>query len=413
MASKREGLANNSMKSDQDGGFEAIWPGVRAEIESARHRRVNQRRAVRIGGSLALLMAVAGLGVIGLQSLTPHARAFNPWQLQDISSETGISADYPLALGKRIFVVHGHGDHQNIACVEKRSGAITWTNGLSFSRCRLAADEQRVYLLANANGGHWVCAALDARTGSTLWSQPASESLAGLPSTLTMLRDGLCWSEGNRVVLREAATGKLVWNTTIGSGGLLSAPVPREGVLLAASSDGFHALSPRTGEILWSQPLPGSSAVARFTRPMLEAGGDRLFCASRSSGGKGVLWCIDTGTKKVLWTRETEVPVKLHLHGERVFVRSLNLDAFDARTGQALWQAPVGGCGTLSFHGDRVYLVDAAEHSRVLALDSATGHRVWTHAVAGSCNGVVVSDRVGFLSGNDRTLYAFALNEES
>jgi glucose dehydrogenase len=85
--------------------------------------------------------------------------------------------------------------------------------------------------------------------------------------------------------------------------------------------------------------------------------------------------------------------------------------AFDARTGQPLWQAPAGGCGTLSFEGNRVYLVDAKERSRVLALDAATGSQVWTRAMAASCNGIIVTGGMGILSGNDHTLYAFALNE--
>ncbi len=396
------------MNDDKNPGFEAIWPGVQAEIRAARRRR----KAVRIGASAGVLLLAAGLSGVVLRFAAPSVWAVNSWEVADVSAETGISADYPLARGRHIYVVHGQGDHQHIACVMKHSGALAWTNDLRFSKCRLAADDERVYLLVNADAGRWVCAALDARTGATLWREPASEIPSGLPSTLAVLPNGLCWSEGNHLIMREPATGKLVWGKSIGSG-LLSAPVQGEGALIAASSDRIHALNPVTGEPLWSQALPGSSVLARFTRPMLEASGGRLFCASRNNLGKGALCCIETATRKVLWTQETEAPFKLHFHGAQVFVRSLNLDAFDAQTGAPLWQLPVGGCGTLSFHRGRVYLVDAAERARVLALDSVTGKPVWTHTVAGSCNGVVVSDRVALLSGNNRTLYAFALNGRS
>jgi len=395
---------------DLDSGLDKIWPGVRAEIESARRKQAFRRRAVRVAATVCLPLAVALIVVFGLPLLA-QSWAFHPWQLQGISSETGVSADYPLARGKQIFVVHGQGDRQHIACVTKRSGAVVWTNALNFSKCRLAVDNQRVYVLANGQGGHWICAALSAKNGATLWTQPTSETPSGPPSTITVLRDGLCWSEGSRVVLRDAATGALFWSRTIGSGGLLSAPVQQGRTLFTASLDTFHALNPHTGEVFWSLPLADRTVLAALTRPMLEAGAGRVFCASRNDHGKGVLRSIAPDTREILWTRETAAPVKLHFHGERLFVRTPDLDAFDARTGQPLWQAPVGGCGTLSFEGNRVYLVDAKERSRVLALDAATGSQVWTRAMAASCNGIVVTGQMGILSGNDQTLYAFALNE--
>jgi outer membrane protein assembly factor BamB len=284
---------------------------------------------------------------------------------------------------------------------------------LTFAKCRLAADNQRVYLMANGRDGNWICAALSAKNGATLWTQPASETPAGPPSTLTLLRNGLCWSEGNRVVLREPATGRLLWSRTVGRGGLLSAPVQQGTTLFTAALDQLHALNPRTGDVLWSQPLASHTVLANLTRPMLEAGAGRIFCASRDDQGKGVLRCIEPATRQVLWTRETAAPLKLHFHSERLFVRTPDLNAFDTRTGRPLWQAPVGGCGTLSFRGNRVYLVDAAEKSRVLALDVVTGKQVWTHAVVASCNGIVVTGHYGILSGNDRTLYTFDLNDQS
>jgi outer membrane protein assembly factor BamB len=401
------------VNNDPNSGLDRIWPGVRAEIESARRKQAFRRKATRVAAVSCLVVAVGAVALIGFKVAVPEVWAFHPWQLQDISSEIGVSADYPLTRGKHIFVVHGHGDHQHIACIEKRTGAMLWTNATSFSKCRLAADGQRVYVLASTQGANWICAALNARNGTTLWSQPSSQTPAAPPSTLTVLRAGLCWSEGNRVVLREPATGRLVWSKPVGSGGLLSAPVQQGTALFTASLDTFYALSLGTGEVLWSQPLADRTPLAAFSRPMLEAGDSRIYYASRDGQGKGVLRCIETGTRKVLWTQGTEVPVKLHFHGERVFVRSQDLNAFDARTGQPLWQVAVGGCGTLSFRGDRVYLVDAAERSRVLALDGGTGKQVWTQTVAGSCNGIIVTGRMGILSGNDRTLYAFALNEQS
>lgn len=401
------------MNEDRDRGLDAIWPGVRAEIQSVRRQRAWRRTAVRITATVCGVIATAALGVLGLRWVAPRPGAFHSWQLQDINSATGVSSDYPLAQGNRLFVVEGQRERQHVACIDKRTGTRLWASDLRFSQCRVAADAQRVYVLAHCPGQSWRCVALEAKSGAVLWQSAGDDAQGGLPSTLTVLRHGLCWTEGNRVVLRESATGRLVWSKSVGSGGLLAAPVRQAAVLFTASAENLYALDQRTGEIRWSCSLAERTPLAGFTRPLLEAGEGRIFCATRNRRGKGVLSCIETTTRAVLWTQAIEPPVKLHRHGGRVFVRSLNLDAFDARTGQPVWQVPVGGCGTLSFRGDRIYLVDTANGGRVLALEAATGNRVWTQTVAGSCNGIVVSDRVGILSGNNRTLYAFALQEKS
>lgn len=368
---------------------------------------------MRITAAVCGVIATAALGVLGFRWLAPRPGDFHSWQLRDISSATGVSPDYPLAQGNRLFVVEGQRDRQHLACIDKRTGARCWTSDLRFAQCRVAADAQRVYLLAHYPGQSWRCVALEAKSGAVLWQSAGDDAQGGLPSTLTVLRHGLCWTEGNRVVLRESATGRLVWSKSVSSVGLLAAPVRQAAVLFTASAENLYALDQRTGEIRWSCSLAERTPLAGLTRPLLETGEGRIFCATRNRGGKGVLSCVETATRAVVWTQAIENPVKLHRHGERVFVRSLDLSAFEARTGRALWRAPVGGCGTLSFRGDHIILVDTANGGRVLALDAVTGSQVWTQTVAGSCNGIVVSDRVGILSGNNRTLYAFALQEKS
>ncbi len=184
-------------------------------------------------------------------------------------------------------------------------------------------------------------------------------------------------------------------------------------MLFAASAEHCYAINESNGEILWQCPLTTGHVPGLFTRPMLVAAAGQVLCARRTSQGKGILCCIKPETQTIAWTRETEAPLNLHVHQAKAFVRSGNLSAFDARTGQPLWRVPVGGCGTLSFRANRIYLVDAAEKARVLALNGETGKQVWARRLAASCNGIVVSGPVGLLSGNNHTLYAFALNENS
>jgi outer membrane protein assembly factor BamB len=94
----------------------------------------------------------------------------------------------------------------------------------------------------------------------------------------------------------------------------------------------------------------------------------------------------------------------------RLYARSRELDALDAVTGRALWSVPIGGCGGLSFDEGTVYAVDADSRGRMVALDDRTGRPLWHRDLAGSCNGIVVSGGMGFLSGNNGRLHAVFLD---
>ena len=402
------------MNDPHDNGLDAIWPRVSAEIESERRKSVRRQRALRrtaIGvGALAatglVLMAVARIGPFG----TEGRGATDSWQLADVSLSADNRSEYPLVRGRRVFAVRHSGGGQHVVCIEKLTGAVLWESGLQFQECRLAADERRVYVLARADGAAWQCAALDAASGKMLWSR-ADELLSKQPPlTLTIVPGGVCWVRKGELVLRDCETGAPKWRASFAANETLSTPVERRGIIFTASRSKLHALNATTGDHLWSRALANDTAVFAPLPPFLKATAGRLLIAFREGAARGVLQCVDPDTHDVLWTRETPVPVNLDADTEHVYLRSQALGAYDARTGALLWTANVGGCGPLAFDDGRVYLADPKGRYSLLALDARVGKPVWRRSAVASCGGIVISGKIGFVSGNDGRLRAVVLD---
>jgi outer membrane protein assembly factor BamB len=400
------------MNDPQENGLDRIWPRVSAVIESERRKTARRRKALRgtaLGaGVLAAglsLMAVAGIGPYG----TEGRRADDSWQLADVSLAADNRTEYPLVRGRRVFALRGHGDQQRVVCVEKHTGAVLWEVGWPFQECRLAADDRRVYVTARVDGAVWRCAALEAASGRTLWSR-ADELAPRQPLwTLSVSQAGLCWIQKGALLLRDGDTGGLKWRAAFGADEVLSAPVELRGTLFIASRNKLHALRADNGGFLWSQPLANSAAVLAPLPPFLKTSDRRLLVAFRAGAARGILQCVDPDTRGVLWTRETPVPVNLDADAEHAYLRSQTLEAYDARTGARLWTANVGGCGPLAFDDGRVYLADPKGRHSLLALDARAGKPVWRRSAVASCGGIVVSEKIGFVSGNDGRLRAVVL----
>ncbi|MCX6909843.1 MAG: PQQ-binding-like beta-propeller repeat protein [Verrucomicrobia bacterium] len=402
------------MNGPHDNGLDAIWPRVSAEIESERRKAVRRQRALRrmaLGvGALAatgvVFMAVARTWPFG----TEGRGATDSWQLADVSLSADNRSEYPLVRGRRVFAVRGQGDRQRVVCIEKLTGAVLWESGLHFQECRLAADERRVYVLARPDGTAWRCAALEAAGGKMLWSRDEELLSKQPPLTLAVVPGGVCWVRKGELVLRDCETGAPKWRASFNANEILSTPVEHRVTIFIASRSKLHAVNAATGEHLWSRALAGNAVVLAPLPPFLKASDGRLLIAFRGGTARGVLQCVDPDTHDVLWTRETPVPVNLDADAEHVYLRSQALGAYDTRTGALLWTANVGGCGPLAFDDGRVYLADPKSRYSLLALDARMGKPVWRRSAVVSCGGIVVSGKIGFVSGNDGRLRAVVLD---
>jgi outer membrane protein assembly factor BamB len=396
------------MNDSHDNGLESIWPRVSAEIESERRKTVRRRKLLRRSATGLGAMAAAGLVWAVVAGNRPPAAA-DSWQLADVSLSADNRNEYPLVRGQRVFAMRHRDGAQHVVCIGKLTGGILWENALPFRECRLVADERRVYVLGRGDSAEWQCSALDAANGKLLWSCADELSATQPPLTFTVLRAGVCLTRQGTLVLRNGETGELKWRAKFAANEVVSAPVEHGREVFTASRSRLYALDSNTGERLWSRALEENSVVFTPLPPLLRVSADRLVVAFRRAITGGVLQCVDPGTREILWARETSAPINLDADAEHVYLRSQTLAAYDARTGGPLWTANVGGCGPLAFDDGRVYLADPKSRYSLLALDARMGKPVWRRSAVASCGGIVVSEKIGFVSGADGRLRAVVL----
>jgi outer membrane protein assembly factor BamB len=405
------------MNDPQHNGLDGIWPRVSAEIESERRKAVRRRRLLhRAAGGLGALATAGLVWAVVARTWLPVADvngASDSWQLADVSLSADNRSEYPLVRGQRIFAVHHSDGGQHVVCIGKLTGSILWESESQFRECRLAADERRVYVLARADRTEWVCTALDAATGKLLWSRADDVSMTQPPLTFSVMQTGVCSTRKGGLVFRDCETGDPKWRVAFGANEVVSAPVEHGGVVFTASRSKLYALNSATGERLWSRALENNSAAFAPFPPLLKASAGKLLIAFRRAVAGGVLQCVDPNTQEVLWARETSAPINLDADAEHVYLRSQALGAYDVRTGALLWTAKVGGCGPLAFQDGRVYLADPKGRYGLLALDARVGKPVWRHSTVASCGGIVISGKVGFVSGADGRLRAVVLDAGS
>lgn len=395
--------------NNQDHGLDRAWPRIAEEIARARRRKARGRQASRwatvsAAAGLAAVVAIAG----GARSQRTTG-AYRPWDLADIVPAGNVSPEYPLVSGKLVFAVRGGSRNGHVACIRKESGNVAWEIMTPFSECRLACDGRQLYVLYREPAAAWRCAAYDARTGKELWRQPAGEAGDASPSMMAVVRGGVAWSRGNRLILCSAKDGRTLWSRTAERDETLSAPRAQGGAVFAVSASQAYAFRADSGKLLWR--YSSGPRTDRTRKPgLMELSEGRVFAALRTASGRGSVACLDADTGVALWTAPAPMPLRLQVAHRQVLVRSASLNALDARTGAPLWNAPVGGCGPISVRKDRLYVIDAADRRELVALDSHSGRAAWRRKAAASCSGVVADGGMGFISGSDGILHALALN---
>jgi outer membrane protein assembly factor BamB len=189
---------------------------------------------------------------------------------------------------------------------DARTGAERWTREVDCANCGPAAGGGRVYVA----GGE--LAALDARTGRTIWSVP-TEGSAGFGSwpaqangivylrTVTSRSLGgdrsefSFWLEAHR-----ATDGKRLWRAAVGkkNGFWLSPIAVGSGIVVYPSEDGrLHALDALTGARRWT--MPGND---RDVRPAVANG----LVWTGDSGGR--LVALDARTGRRRWASRPFLP---------------------------------------------------------------------------------------------------------
>ncbi|MBI3648555.1 MAG: PQQ-like beta-propeller repeat protein [Actinobacteria bacterium] len=169
----------------------------------------------------------------------------------------------------------------------------------------------------------------------------------------------------------------------------LSAPVIDGTTVISVGPDAVYGVDLETGTQLWSVPRDGPPAPAAVA----EAGGTTLLLFTDGGDAEtSKLRAIDLATRKEAW----DVPLDsvsrsgVTVDGDHAFVGDAggNVSAIDVVAGALDWSVAVGGeaKGPLAAAGGKVFVVPLSHEFKdsvtatVVALDAATGERVWSYA---------------------------------
>ncbi|RBQ16901.1 hypothetical protein DP939_27955 [Spongiactinospora rosea] len=148
-------------------------------------------------------------------------------------------------------------------------------------------------------------------------------------------------------------------------GGLRDAPMVTDGIVYVSGGDRVYALDAASGRPRW----------ARTIGELLQVVDGQVYVSDT-----GRLHVLDarTGVAKWQWDQYVlhEIEDLTVAEGLAVFCTGGRAVALDAASGRRLWRTGERGCGHLAIDGGAVYVHEG--DSTVSALDAATGHRRWS-----------------------------------
>jgi outer membrane protein assembly factor BamB len=265
--------------------------------------------------------------------------------------------------------------------------------------------------------------AVDLTAGELRWKFPTGGSVRSRPE----VADGIVYASSDDGFLYavEAASGTLSWRADLGAADMpergalgsawdyqLSSPVVAEGaVYVGSGANAVYAFDAVSGEQLWRYPtasrVRSSPAVAEGVVYI----GD----------GVSTLHAIEAASGARLWTAEgcsisTPLVVDGAVYcGSRGFVE---VRAWDAATGELLWQFSVGHSWVDSSPRivDGTLYIGSSDAASLFALDPVTGARKWRAQLTGyAWSSPAVSQGVAyigtFMPGIPGKLYAVGASD--
>lgn len=299
----------------------------------------------------------------------------------------------PVASADTIYVIDSE---QVVSATNAANGSKRWSVKLKSDNRRdgtgigsgIALDSGKLVIAS----GYGFVAALDASNGAELWRVVTEAPMTGSPT----VKDGRVFvsSNNNEVITLDLDDGSLLWSdqAIAESARVLGSPSAAavEDIVVAPYSSGeIIAYLAANGRRLWTEALasPGQftpiSAINDIgARPVL--GGGLVFAASQS----GVLAAIDGRTGNRIWQQpigSTQAPA---LSGEYLFVLGVEaeLACFNAGTGQVVWVKELPKYsnekkqkGRITYSGPLVasgQIVAASSTGDLIAFDPQTGEEM-------------------------------------
>ena len=253
-----------------------------------------------------------------------------------------------------------------------------------------------VYITLYDNSLH----ALDASTGSAIWSHQADGWITSSPVVVEGVVYAGSWD--GYVYALDAVTGNLLWRYE--TAGTVSAPLKVSGdVVYAGAGGSVYALQASTGELIWS------NEVVDFVYSISSVQAGEVVYAGSAAG---ILYALDSSTGEALWQHKASgeearsqlfFAPEVAVVGETVYIGpdSGHVRVLDASTGDLLWEyetpervalIPVVDAGV-------VYAVAGLLDDSLYALDASTGDLLWEYTEVDRIWSLAVSDGLVYVSG--------------
>lgn len=299
----------------------------------------------------------------------------------------------PVATADTIYVLDSR---QTVHAFDVSTGSKRWSEKLSSGNRRdgigigggIAVEGDKLIV----SSGFGFVAALDASNGSEIWRRNMEAPMTGAPT----VKDDRVFvsSNNNEVIALELSSGETIWSdqAIAESARVLGSPSAAavEDIVVAPYSSGeIIAYLAANGRRLWSEALnsPGQftpiSAINDIGgRPVL--GGGLVFAASQS----GVMAAIDGRTGNRVWQQPIGTIQAPALAGEYLFVMGVEaeLAAINAATGQVIWVEQLEKFrnaekkkGRITYAGPLVAsgkIVVASSQGDLIAFDPQTGAEI-------------------------------------
>ena len=238
--------------------------------------------------------------------------------------------------------------------------------------------------------------AIESETGKVRWRRQVGGTLPSSPAI-----DGprlVVASQSGAVTALERARGRVVWRVQTG-GKVESSPVAVDGLVYFGSHDGrLFAVHSRTGRVRWAYQTTGrinaSPSVFRGRACVTTYAGSIVCVDARTAASCGRRTSGATGF------RYESFYASPASDGRRIYsvARSGKVVALDARDGDVVWTAYVGGLGytTPAVANGRVFA--GGFDGRLRAFSSSTGAELWSRWAGGRLLGapVVIGKHVFF-----------------
>ena len=252
---------------------------------------------------------------------------------------TGVFNGIPAVSGTTVYIPSRAG----MSALSTQDGSQRWSSTVANTRWRPVIVNNTLY-----TGLGDTVSAVDTATGKARWIYHAAGE-DGVVYVAPIVDDGVVYtgigsySDPPQVLALDAATGKLLWQTSMTVDSMAQLVVA-DGVLYTSGHDSLLGLNPRNGTVIWSSSGSGVHDAAFL------ASGDVLYTAVDS----GDLYAFDTQTHKLIWHERLRAlgageVSGMKLIGDELYVgfndlgqnQFASIHAINTQTGSEDWSAKV------------------------------------------------------------------------